>query len=508
MRITISGPPGSGKTTLCGMLSETLGLRAVVFGQVFRQMAAEKGMTLGEFGALAEKDPSIDAGIDERIVETARANPDIILESRLSAYMLTRNGIPAFRIYLDASPEVRMSRIGVREDKDMGTAVQETIDRQKSEATRYMKYYNIDIGDKSVYDLILDTAEYTPEQELGIILDAIRAREGARDMLVKDAKAIPDKWGKRPSDRTIGELLEAGVIALDKPRGPTSHQATAWARSALHCEKIGHGGTLDPYVSGILPICTGKAVRLTDVVLSSDKEYVCLMRLHADRPEAEIRRVMSKFVGRIYQLPPVRSAVKRQLRIRNVKELEVLDIKGRDVLFRISCDAGTYVRTLCTDIGDLLLCGASMTELRRTRSGRMTEDGAATLQDLTDAYIFWQQDGHGEWLRSIIRPMEVLVDPLPKVIAKATAVDALCHGADLSVKGVHMLDPEIRKNALVAVMTARGELVALGKMMLSSEKLMAADLGIAVHITRVLMEPGHYPRMWKYSTDLADVPKQ
>jgi H/ACA ribonucleoprotein complex subunit 4 len=508
MRITISGPPGSGKTTLCGMLSEALGLKAVVFGQVFRQLAAEKGMTLGELGALAEKDPSIDAGIDQRIVDTARANPDIILESRLSAYMLTRHGIPAFRICLEASPEVRMSRIGVREGKDMETAVRETEERQKSEAARYKKYYGIDITDKSVYDLVLDTANYTPEEELKIILDAIKAREGARKMLVKDPKAIPDKWGKRPSDRTVGELLEAGVIALDKPRGPTSHQATAWVKGALHTDKVGHGGTLDPYVSGVLPICTGKAVRLTDIVLSSDKEYVCLMRLHADRSEEQIRKAMSIFQGKVYQLPPVRSAVKRQLRIRTIKELEVLEIDGRDVLFRISCDAGTYVRTLCTDIGDVLLCGASMTELRRTRSGKMLEKDAVTLQDLTDAYIFWQQDGRGEWLRSMIKPMEALVDPLPKVIAKATAVDAVCHGADLSVKGVHMLDEGIRKNALVAVMTARGELVAIGKMMMSSDRLMAADSGVAVRTERVLMEPGHYPRMWKYSTDLDELKEQ
>ncbi len=328
------------------------------------------------------------------------------------------------------------------------------------------------------------------------------------NMLVKDPKAVPDKWGKRPSDRTVGELLEGGVIALDKPSGPTSHQVTAWAKAALHADRIGHGGTLDPYVSGILPICTGKAVRLTDIVLSSDKEYICLMKLHGDVPETRIREVVGRFQGKIYQLPPVRSAVKRQLRIRTIKELEILDISGRDVLLRISCDAGTYARTLCIDIGEMLLCGASMTELRRSRSGKMLEADAATLQDLTDAYIFWQQEGRGEWLRSLVKPMEVLVDPLPKIIVKATAVDAVCHGADLSVKGIHMLDEDIRKNALVAMMTARGELIALGKMMMSSDKIMATDAGVAVKTSRVFMEEGHYPRMWKYSTDLEELQSQ
>ena len=324
-------------------------------------------------------------------------------------------------------------------------------------------------------------------------------------MLVKDPNAIPDKWGKRPSDRSVGELLRGGVLILDKPSGPTSHQATAWARDALKVDRIGHGGTLDPYVSGVLPITVGKAVRLTDVVLSSDKEYICLMRLHADRPEKRIREVVSRFQGKIYQLPPVRSAVKRQLRIRTVKALEVLDIRGRDVLLRIECDAGTYARTLCVDIGDVLGCGANMVELRRTRSGKMTEARAATLQDIRDAYVFWQQNGRGEWLRSLLLPMEVLVEPLPKVVVKATAVDAVCHGADLSVRGVHMLDEGIRKNALVAMMTARGELVALGRMAMSAEKVMASSQGKAVDTERVFMEEGHYPRMWKYSTDLEEL---
>ncbi len=323
-------------------------------------------------------------------------------------------------------------------------------------------------------------------------------------MIVRDPDAIPDRWGRRPSDRSVGELLRGGVIILDKPSGPTSHQATAWARDALKLDKMGHGGTLDPYVSGVLPLTTGKAVRLTDIVLSSDKEYICLMRLHDDRPERGVREVMSRFVGKIYQLPPVRSAVKRQVRIRTVKELEILDIRGRDVLFRMSCDAGTYARSLCVDIGDVLGCGAHMVELRRSRSGKMTESRAVSLQDLRDAYVFWQQYGREDWLRSMILPMEVLVEPLPKVVVKATAVDAVCHGADLNVKGIHMLDEDIRKNALVAMMTARGELIALGRMAMSTSKVMATSQGKAVDTERVFMEQGHYPRMWRYSTDLEE----
>ena len=173
MRITISGPPGSGKTTACSNLSEVLGLKAVVFGKIFRELAAEKNLTLGQLGAIAESDPSIDEMIDSRILEIARENEDIILESRLSAYMLTRNGIPAFRIYLDASPDVRMARVGLREGETFEEAHAKTVERPNSEAKRYMMYYGIDINDRSVYDLVVNTDDLTPEEVLSTILDAL-----------------------------------------------------------------------------------------------------------------------------------------------------------------------------------------------------------------------------------------------------------------------------------------------------------------------------------------------
>ena len=182
MRITISGPPGSGKTTACRLLSERLGLEMIVFGKIFREMAAEKGLTLGELGAIAEEDPSIDRMIDERILEMARGNPDIILESRLSAHMLSRHGIPAFKVYLDASPEVRFARIGLREGETLEQAIESTVERAKSEARRYLMYYGIDIEDRGVYDLVVDTGSKTPDEVVQAIVDgmgAADAREGS-----------------------------------------------------------------------------------------------------------------------------------------------------------------------------------------------------------------------------------------------------------------------------------------------------------------------------------------
>ncbi|NMA88122.1 MAG: RNA-guided pseudouridylation complex pseudouridine synthase subunit Cbf5, partial [Methanoculleus bourgensis] len=142
----------------------------------------------------------------------------------------------------------------------------------------------------------------------------------------------------------------SGIVVIDKPRGPSSHQVTAWVGDILG-RRVGHAGTLDPQVSGVLVVMFGGAVRLAPVLLSHNKEYVCLMRLHGDVPREAVDQVAEEFVGRVYQRPPRKSAVKRNLRIRKIQEIEVLDMEGRLVLFRVRCDAGTYIRTLCVHMG-------------------------------------------------------------------------------------------------------------------------------------------------------------
>ncbi|MDR0791315.1 MAG: AAA family ATPase [Methanomassiliicoccaceae archaeon] len=176
MRITISGPPGSGKTTVCNKLSSVLSLDAVVFGKIFRDIAAERGLTLSELGEMAENDPSVDELIDSRILQIATDNDNMILESRLSAYMLTRNKIPAFRIYLDASPDVRAARIGTRDNETAEQARKATEEREASEERRYMMYYGIDIRDTSVYDLIVNTDDIDPDRVVEKIIMALEAK--------------------------------------------------------------------------------------------------------------------------------------------------------------------------------------------------------------------------------------------------------------------------------------------------------------------------------------------
>ncbi len=314
-------------------------------------------------------------------------------------------------------------------------------------------------------------------------------------MLIRDKAPRTSGRGKAPEERSIEELLQAGVLVLDKMQGPTSHQATAWVRDVLKVDRIGHGGTLDPNVSGVLPIALGRATRLTDLVLRSDKQYVCHMKLHRDRPEAKVREVLGTFVGDIYQVPPVRAAVKRQMRVRRVRSIDILEMGGREVLFRVDCDAGTYIRTLCVDVGEALGVGANMAALRRTRSGSMVEDQAITLQDLTDAVVRWKE-GDPTWLRSMLIPMEVLLEPLPHIILKDSAVDAVCHGADLACPGVVELDESIAKGATVAMMTLKGEAIGLGIAAAAAVDLLKATDGLAVRTQRVLMPPGTYAKGW------------
>jgi H/ACA ribonucleoprotein complex subunit 4 len=320
--------------------------------------------------------------------------------------------------------------------------------------------------------------------------------EQKKDLLVK-SDCQPGGYGKDPYSRSVAELLDKGVINLDKPYGPTSHEVTAWVKNILHIDRAGHSGTLDPHVTGVLPIMLGDATRLVRTLLLSGKEYVCVMRLHADVPEARVRAILDEFTGVIYQRPPLVSAVKRQLRKRTIYYIDFLEMRGRDVLFRVGCEAGTYIRKLCHDIGEALGVGAHMYELRRTRSGPFKEDETLiTLQDLTDAYFYYTQ-GDETPLRKIIFPMEYALRNLPRVIVKDSAVDALAEGAPLYVQGICKVDTGIKQGDMVAVFTLKGEVVSIGTAKMATEELMAAREGQAMGTARVVMEPGVYPKGWK-----------
>ncbi len=305
-----------------------------------------------------------------------------------------------------------------------------------------------------------------------------------------------ERYGKAPSSRTVEELLDTGIIVIDKPSGPTSHQVSAWVSKMLGGRKVGHGGTLDPAVTGVLPVGIGLSVRALDALHFLPKEYVGVMRFHADVGKNEVSALFSEFTGRIYQFPPVRSAVRRERRIRQIHSLELLEMSGRMVLFRVECEAGTYIRTLCRDIGEASGAGGQMIELRRTRSGPYKESMAVTLQGLEDA-VHYMSEGQPAELLSIVRPFETLLQSFPMIILKDSAVDSICHGANLTVKGVASVPSGIKRGSVVSLMSSKGEGIALANALMSSEMIENAASGIACDTLRVFMKPGTYPRFVK-----------
>jgi len=319
------------------------------------------------------------------------------------------------------------------------------------------------------------------------------------EVLVKAEEPTNPEYGMRPEERPIPELLRLGVINLDKPEGPTSHEIVAWVKRILEVKKAGHGGTLDPKVTGVLPIALNDATKVMPVITHLDKEYVCVATLHKDVDEEKLRKALKEFLGPIYQRPPLRSSVKRVVRVREVYSIELLEKRERNLLLRIHCQAGTYVRKIVHDLGVLLGTGAHMRELRRVRSGPFTEEEhLVTLQDVVDAYVFYKEEGEEKYMRSVILPVEHwVVKIIPKVVIRDSAVDAVCHGAKLTVPGILRLDADIKVGDTVAIMTQKGELVALGKALMNSDEMFNATRGFAVKTDRVLMKPGTYPKMWK-----------
>ncbi|MEM1544951.1 MAG: RNA-guided pseudouridylation complex pseudouridine synthase subunit Cbf5 [Candidatus Methanomethylicia archaeon] len=316
-------------------------------------------------------------------------------------------------------------------------------------------------------------------------------------VLIKADESTDMKYGCRPEERPIKEYIQNGVINLDKPPGPTSHQVVAWVKRMLSLNKAGHAGTLDPRVSGVLPVALENAVKALYAISKAEKEYIGVLKLHDDVDEEKIRKTMSYFIGDIYQRPPLRSAVKRTLRIKKIYNLEVLEVDNRNVLFHIKCESGTYIRMLCHHIGILLGVGGHMQELRRISSGPFKEDSSlTTLHKLKDAYDMWLESKDETFLRKVIQPMERLVADTPKIFVRDSAVDAICNGANLYAQGVVRLDSTIKRGSLVALMTLKNELIALGTALRTSSEIFEMDYGVVVKTIRVIMKRKVYPKVW------------
>lgn len=320
-----------------------------------------------------------------------------------------------------------------------------------------------------------------------------------RKRLIKIQSKTNPNYGKKPDEKSVEELLKNSLILVDKPKGPTSHQIDAWVKKIIDVEKIGHSGTLDPNATGLLPIGVGDATKILPVLLIPGKEYIGIMKLHKDVSKKKITEASKSFIGEISQLPPVRSAVKRVKRKKKIYYFDILEKKDREVLFKVGCESGTYVRTLCVDLGKKLKIKAHLSDLRRTKIGHLHEKNSVFLQDVKDAMVFYKEDNDKKTIKKILKPVEEMISFLPKIVIRDSAVDALCHGADLAVPGVVEIDSEIKKDDTAAVMTLKGEAVAIVKTLMSTEDIIRKDTGICADLKRVLMKKGTYPPIWKKS---------
>ena len=261
-----------------------------------------------------------------------------------------------------------------------------------------------------------------------------------------------------PLERSADDLLSFGVLTLDKPAGPSSHQVSAWVRDLAGVEKAAHAGTLDPKVTGCLPVLLGGATRIAGALLG-EKSYVAVLELH-DEPPSDLDSVLAEFEGSIYQKPPRKSAVNRELRVRKIYDLTALERAGQRVLLSIRCESGTYVRKLCHDLGLALGTGANMCGLRRTGTVPFDDRDLVTLHDFVDALAVREADDD-TGVSGVVDPAERALTHLPAVTIAPSAARQVAEGAPVYAPGV--IDAEGGSNGeTVACYTPDGSVVCLG----------------------------------------------
>ncbi|WP_435070152.1 RNA-guided pseudouridylation complex pseudouridine synthase subunit Cbf5 [Haloplanus sp. C73] len=283
-----------------------------------------------------------------------------------------------------------------------------------------------------------------------------------------------------PGTRSLDDRLSFGVLNLDKPPGPSAHQVAGWMRDLVGVDRAAHAGTLDPKVTGCLPIMLGDATRLAPVFLEGRKEYVAVLELHG-RPPADLGDVVAEFEGDIYQKPPRKSAVARRLRTRRIHDLTVLETRDRQVLLRIECASGTYIRKLCHDIGLALGTGAHMGDLRRTATDPFDDRDLVTFHDVADALVF-AEEGDEAPIRDVVAPAERILTGLPSVTIAPSAAEQVATGAPVYAPGVIDAD-DAEEDALVACYTPDESAVCLGRLVCDP----TASEGVVVDLERVLV---------------------
>lgn len=288
-----------------------------------------------------------------------------------------------------------------------------------------------------------------------------------------------------------------GILIIDKPVGPTSHDIVSSVRKILKEKKVGHTGTLDPAATGVLPLVLGKATKLARYVTGGDKRYLAKFKLGittdtldaegtviTERPvnvtEEQVRAAVKKFTGEIDQTPPMYSAkkiegqrlyelarqgvtVEREAKRVTVHAMDILSIELPHVTIDVTCSAGTYVRVLAQDIGEELGCGAHLETLRRTAAGAFTIDEAVTLEALAD---------DPSLVKTRMLPLARALSQLPTISLPPGVVKMVTNGHQLCVADLRTLDtPEFAENATIALVSDDGELIAVAQALMASAEL-------------------------------------
>jgi H/ACA ribonucleoprotein complex subunit 4 len=284
-----------------------------------------------------------------------------------------------------------------------------------------------------------------------------------------------------PQEGKPAGLFDDAVVIIDKPPGMTSHEVTTYVRKITGASRSGHAGTLDPDVSGVLPVALGRATKLLRYIAGKEKTYVGIVKFRNIPGKDDVESLFRRFTGELIQTPPKISAVRKVPRKRTVYTLRLIELDGRLALFETRVDAGTYIRTLCQDMGKT--CGgARMEELRRTAVGGIGEKEAHTMTDLVDAVWLMRKRGDESALRKMLLRPESLIG-FPKASIKESAVRSILTGAQVMVPALEKIG-EVKRGERVAVYCG-GRFVGIGIMQIDGSDLQSKTRGLAIRMERV-----------------------
>ncbi len=286
--------------------------------------------------------------------------------------------------------------------------------------------------------------------------------------------------------QTIKELLDSSVIIIDKPPKLSSHEITSLVKKIIGAKKTGHAGTLDPNVSGVLPIALGRATKLLDYIVAKDKTYVCIIKFKTEQSIEKVLSLFKKFEGKIIQIPPKISAVRKIPRKRFIHYIKFLEQNGKFVLFETKTQAGTYIRTLCDDLGKLVE-GARMEELRRIAVGDILEKKAIKMQDFSDAVWLWKSKNDENALRNILLPVEEYLKNYKKIFVKNSTVVSLLNGVQLAIPGISKFE-NFAKGETIAIYSKENKFIGMGTSLFSCDEIKKMNNGIVVKTERIHLQ--------------------